>query len=99
VLIAYLTVPSCGGVIYFGNILSDMKYVSRLVVHLTIQGCHGHAGVRRNEIADKLARDGSVQKSVWPEPSFGVSRQNIRRKIKRWLDNQHLARWRDLGST
>jgi ribonuclease HI len=29
----------------------------------------GHAGVRGNEIADKLARDGSVQ--VGPEPSLG----------------------------
>jgi hypothetical protein len=35
---------------------------------------------------------------VGPEPSLGVSRQNIRRKIKRWMDNQHLARWRGLGS-
>jgi hypothetical protein len=31
----------------------------------------GHAGVRRNEIADKLARDGSVQKFVGPQPSLG----------------------------
>ena len=30
---------------------------------------------------------------------MGVSRQNIRRKIKRWMDNQHLARWQSLGST
>jgi hypothetical protein len=58
----------------------------------------GHAGVRGNEIADKLAIDGSVQKFVGPEPSLGVFRQNIR-KIKRWLDNQHWARWQGLGST
>ena len=31
----------------------------------------------------------SVQKFVRPEPSLGVSRQNIRRKIKRWRNNQH----------
>ena len=30
---------------------------------------------------------------------WGVSRQNVRRKIKCWLDNQYLARWRGLGST
>jgi ribonuclease HI len=29
----------------------------------------GLAGVRGNEMADKLARDGSVQKFVGPEPS------------------------------
>ena len=31
----------------------------------------GHAGVRGNEIADKLTRDGSVQKFTGPEPSLG----------------------------
>jgi hypothetical protein len=45
----------------------------------------GHAGVQRrgNEITNKLTTDGSVQKYVGPEPSFGVSMQNIERKIKR----------------
>ena len=51
-----------------------------------------HAGLRRNEIADKFTRDGSVQKFVGTVPSLGVSRQNIRRKIKCRLDNQHLAK-------
>jgi hypothetical protein len=54
----------------------------------------GHAGVRGNEIADKLARDVFVQRFVGPEPSLGVSRQNIRRKIKRWTVNHHLVLWR-----
>ena len=39
-----------------------------------------HAGVRRNEIADRLARSGSVQRFVGPEPFLGVSRQNIKKK-------------------
>jgi ribonuclease HI len=51
----------------------------------------GHAGVRGNEIADKLARGGSVQQFVGPEPVLGVSRQNIRRKMKHWIENKHLA--------
>ena len=42
----------------------------------------GHAGVRGNEIADELARSGSVQQFVGPEPFLGVSRQNIRRMMK-----------------
>jgi hypothetical protein len=42
-------------------------------------------------LSDKLARDGSFQKFVGPEPFFGVSRKNIRRKIKRWMDNQYLV--------
>ena len=53
----------------------------------------GHAVVRGNEIADKLARDSSVQWFVGPEPFLGVSRQNIRRKMKCWMENQHLVLW------
>jgi hypothetical protein len=53
----------------------------------------GHAGERGNEIANKLARSGSVQWFVGPEPFLGVSRQNIRRKMKRWKEKQHLALW------
>ena len=59
----------------------------------------GHAGVRGNEIADRLARDGFGQRFVGPEPFLGVSRQNIRRKMKSWLKNQHLALWRGPCST
>jgi hypothetical protein len=47
----------------------------------------GHAGVRGNEIADKLARDGSVQRFVGPEPFLGVSGQNIRRWKAGWKNN------------
>jgi hypothetical protein len=31
--------------------------------------------------------------------SWGVTRQNIRRKIKRWMENHHLVLWRGLCST
>jgi len=37
-------------------------------------------GLRGNEIAGKLGREGSVQKFVGPEPSLGVSMQNIKKK-------------------
>ena len=59
----------------------------------------GHAGVLGNEVANKLARDGSVPKFVGPEPSLGVSRQNIRIKIKCRMNNQHLPWWQGLSST
>jgi hypothetical protein len=59
----------------------------------------GHAGIRANEIADKLARDDHVQRFVGPESFLGVSRQNIRRKIKRWMENQQLVLWRGPCST
>jgi hypothetical protein len=43
---------------------------------------------------DRLARDGSLQRFVGPEPLLGVSGQNIIRKMKCWMEKQHLALWR-----
>ena len=62
----------------------------------TLWGCTGvpgRAGVRRNETADKLTSGSSTQQFIGPEPSLGVSRQNINVKIKCWVDNQHLVMW------
>jgi hypothetical protein len=59
----------------------------------------GHTGVWGNEITTELARDGSVLRFVGPEPALGVSRQDTRRRIRRWLHNQHSAWWRGLGDT
>ena len=59
----------------------------------------GHAGVWGSGIANKLTRDSCVQTFVGPEPFLGVSRQNIRRKIRCWMDNQHLVMWRVPCST
>jgi len=59
----------------------------------------GHARVRGDEIPDELARDGSALKFVGLEPALTGSRQGIRRRIRRWLVNQHRVWWRDLGNT
>ena len=58
-----------------------------------------HAGVRGNEITDRLTRGSSGQRFIGPEPFFGVSRQNIRKKMKCWMQNQHLALWQGPCST
>jgi hypothetical protein len=58
-----------------------------------------HAEVRRNDTADRLARSGSGQGFIGPEPFLGVSRQNIRQILKRWMKNQHLTLWRGPSST
>ena len=59
----------------------------------------GHAGVRGNEIANELARGVSGLGFLGPEPVRGVSKQDIQRRISRWLVNQHWIRWRSLGDT
>jgi ribonuclease HI len=59
----------------------------------------GHAEVQGNETANNNARDGSVEKFVGPQPSLGVAKESIRRKVRRWLDNQHWARRQGLGTT
>ena len=59
----------------------------------------GHAGIQGSEIPDQLARDGSVERFAGPELFLGISRQNIRRKIKHWMENQHLVLWRGPCST
>ena len=59
----------------------------------------GHAGIRGNEMADQLARDGSVHRFAGPEPFLGTSRQNIRSKMKHCMENQHLVLWRGPCST
>jgi ribonuclease HI len=59
----------------------------------------GHAGIRGNEVADELARGGSVRGFLGPEPALGVSRRDVQHRLNRWLINQQWARWRDPGST
>ena len=58
-----------------------------------------NADVRGNEITDELARDSSVLEFVGPEPASGVSRQDIRRRIRHWFVNQHWIWWQGLGDT
>jgi ribonuclease HI len=59
----------------------------------------GHAGMRGNETADGLTRNGSASDFVGPEPALGISRQDFRTRINRWLENQHQRRWWNLGGS
>jgi hypothetical protein len=42
---------------------------------------------------------GSGRRFLGPEPVLGVSRQEIQRRLGRWLIKQHWARWRGLSNT
>jgi hypothetical protein len=52
-----------------------------------------------HEIADGLARDGSALRLLGPKPVLGVSRCDIRKRLRRWLISQYWASWCDLGNT
>jgi ribonuclease HI len=56
----------------------------------------GHAGISGSEIANELARSGSVLEFLGPELALGVSRRSIQRMLSRWLINQQWASWRGL---
>lgn len=43
--------------------------------------------------------EGSAHQFVGPEPALGVSRQNIRQKIKCWIVNQPVILWEGRTST
>ena len=34
-----------------------------------------------------------------PEPALGVSRQDLQKRLRHWLNNQHSAQWQGLGDT
>jgi ribonuclease HI len=40
----------------------------------------GHSGTCGHEVADRLAREGSMHHFIGLEPALGVSRQSIRKK-------------------
>ena len=59
----------------------------------------GHAGVRGNEIADGLARNGSASAYVEPEPALGVSWRDLHHRIHCWLVDEHRRRWQNPGDS
>jgi ribonuclease HI len=76
------------------EVLNDISFLHTVGLYWVA----GHVGVRGNEMADRLMRNGSASEFVGPELALGVSQQELRNKISRWLGNQHRRRWQNLGS-
>jgi len=62
--------------------------------------CIGSLDIQGYEvIADDFTRDSSVLKFIGPRPASGISRQDIQRRIRCWLVNQHWICCGVLGDT
>jgi len=53
----------------------------------------GHAGIWGNEVTDGLVRGSTALRFLGPEPALGVSRRDLKKRLGRWLANQHGAQW------
>ena len=58
----------------------------------------GHCGIEGNEIADELARTGSSECPIGPEPFIGVSSTCIYSWIEKYAALQHAERWKELNT-
>jgi hypothetical protein len=56
----------------------------------------GHKGVVGNEIADQLAKRGSLHPFIGPEPACGVSDKVAGLVIQDWTCREHQEYWQSL---
>jgi hypothetical protein len=53
----------------------------------------GHKGIEGNEIADQLAKTGSLHPFIGPEPTCGISWRVEGLVIRDWVDREHQKHW------
>jgi hypothetical protein len=53
-------------------------------------------GIDGNEIADQLARQGSSQPLIGPEPALGISAKVARGVIRDWTSRKHEEHWQSI---
>jgi hypothetical protein len=54
----------------------------------------GHNGIEENEIADQLARKGSLHLFIGPEPTCGISGRVSGCDIRDWMCREHQEYWK-----
>ena len=64
--------------------------------HVELIWVPGHCGIDGNEIADELARSGSSNEPIGPEPMLGISSAYISSWIDQHDDLLHAERWKAL---
>jgi hypothetical protein len=53
----------------------------------------GHEGIVGNETADQLARTGSENPFIGPEPACGISIAAAKKAVRDWTDMNHKKHW------
>jgi hypothetical protein len=53
----------------------------------------GHEGIDGNETADQLARTGSENPFIGPEPACGISIGAAKKAVRDWTDRNHKKYW------
>jgi hypothetical protein len=56
----------------------------------------GHKGIEGNEIADQLARRGSLNLLTGPEPACSISERVAWRAIRDWVYREHHKYWKSI---
>lgn len=56
----------------------------------------GHCGIEGNEMADELARQGSSNSFVGPEPFLGISKSAVKQEITNWGQSQIASIWGEM---
>jgi ribonuclease HI len=57
----------------------------------------GHKGIESNEIADQLARRGSLHPFIGPEPACGISKTVAEQAIRDWVHRKHHKYWQSIS--
>lgn len=54
----------------------------------------GHCGIKGNNVADELAKEGARKRFIGPEPIVGVSNKCLTLELKQWRTLEHQKEWR-----
>ena len=80
------------------TVLNCLTILNRLSIgnSVTLRWVPGHSGITGNELADSLARKGSFQPLLGPEPCLPVAASCFRGAIRSWANELHSSYWRNL---